>query len=182
MKATGIVRRIDDLGRVVIPKEIRRTLHIKESDPLEIFTDKDGAVIEVEIENTLIRGTVQLTKIDKDYPDNKLTGAVFAVYRDSNGNKELDADDELLGTLTETGTGVYEMPDLIYGGYFVKETKAPEGFYLDENAYYFEITENGKTVTVDLQHDRGTAQFTRFWQKMIDEGLVDTRHTMWSDG
>ena len=45
MKATGIVRRIDDLGRVVIPKEIRRTLHIKESDPLEIFTDKDGAVI-----------------------------------------------------------------------------------------------------------------------------------------
>lgn len=97
--------------------------------------DKDGAVIEVEIENTLIRGTVQLTKVDKDYPDNKLTGAEFAVYRDSNGNKELDADDELLGTLTETGTGVYEMPDLIYGGYFVKETKAPEGFYLDENAY-----------------------------------------------
>lgn len=45
MKATGIVRRIDDLGRVVIPKEIRRTLHIKESDPLEIFTDHDGAVI-----------------------------------------------------------------------------------------------------------------------------------------
>ena len=45
MKATGIVRRIDDLGRVVIPKEIRRTLHIKESDPLEIFTDRDGAVI-----------------------------------------------------------------------------------------------------------------------------------------
>ena len=45
MKATGIVRRIDDLGRVVIPKEIRRTLHIRESDPLEIFTDHDGAVI-----------------------------------------------------------------------------------------------------------------------------------------
>lgn len=45
MKATGIVRRIDDLGRVVIPKEIRRTLHIKESDPLEIFTDREGAVI-----------------------------------------------------------------------------------------------------------------------------------------
>ena len=39
MKATGIVRRIDDLGRIVIPKEIRRTLHIRESDPLEIFTD-----------------------------------------------------------------------------------------------------------------------------------------------
>ena len=120
-----------------------------------VTVDKDGAVIEVEIENTLIRGTVQLTKVDKDYPDNKLTSAEFAVYRDSNGNKELDADDELLGTLAETGTGVYEMPDLIYGGYFVKETKAPEGFYLDKNAYYFEIIENGKTVTVENEAGKG---------------------------
>lgn len=45
MKATGIVRRIDDLGRVVIPKEIRRTLRIRESDPLEIFTDNEGEII-----------------------------------------------------------------------------------------------------------------------------------------
>ena len=45
MKATGIVRRIDDLGRVVIPKEIRRTMRIREGDPLEIFTDKDGELI-----------------------------------------------------------------------------------------------------------------------------------------
>ena len=45
MKATGVVRRIDDLGRVVIPKEIRKTLRIKEGDPLEIFTDKEGELI-----------------------------------------------------------------------------------------------------------------------------------------
>lgn len=45
MKATGIVRRIDDLGRVVIPKEIRRTLRIREGDPLEIYVDRDGEVI-----------------------------------------------------------------------------------------------------------------------------------------
>ena len=45
MKATGVVRRIDDLGRIVIPKEIRKTLRIKEGDPLEIFTDKEGEVI-----------------------------------------------------------------------------------------------------------------------------------------
>jgi len=45
LKATGIVRRIDDLGRVVIPKEIRRTLRIREGDPLEIFTDREGEVI-----------------------------------------------------------------------------------------------------------------------------------------
>ena len=45
MRATGIVRRIDELGRVVIPKEIRRTLRIREGDPLEIYTDRDGEVI-----------------------------------------------------------------------------------------------------------------------------------------
>lgn len=45
MRATGIIRRIDDLGRIVIPKEIRKTMHIRESDPLEIFTEKDGDII-----------------------------------------------------------------------------------------------------------------------------------------
>lgn len=45
MRATGIVRRIDDLGRVVVPKEIRRTLRIREGDPLEIFTDREGEII-----------------------------------------------------------------------------------------------------------------------------------------
>lgn len=120
-----------------------------------VTVDADGAVIEVEIENTRIRGAAQLTKTDRDYPDNKLTGAEFTVYRDSNGNKELDADDALLGTLTETGIGVYEMADLLYGGYFVKEAKAPEGFYLDDNAYYFEITEDGKTVTVENEAGKG---------------------------
>lgn len=120
-----------------------------------VTVDADGAVIEVELENTRIRGTVQLTKIDRDYPDNKLTGAEFTIYRDSNGNKELDTDDELVGTLTETSIGVYELSDLLYGGYFVKETKAPEGFYLDGNAYYFEITEDGKTVTVENETGKG---------------------------
>ena len=120
-----------------------------------VTVDADCAVIEVEIENTCIRGTVQLTKTDRDYPDNKLTGAEFTIYCDSNDNKELDADDERLGTLTETGIGVYEMSDLLYGGYFVKETKAPAGFYLDDNAYYFEIVEDGKTVTVENEAGKG---------------------------
>lgn len=120
-----------------------------------VTVDADGAVIEVEIKNTRIRGTVQLTKTDRDYPDSKLTGAEFTIYCDSNSNKELDADDELVGTLTETGIGVYEMSDLLYGGYFVKETKAPEGFYLDDNAYYFEIVEDGKIVPVENEAGKG---------------------------
>ena len=120
-----------------------------------VTIDKDGAIIEVEIENTLIRGNVQLTKTDKDYPENKLTGAKFAVYRDSNGDKAFDENDEKIGELSEVSTGVYEMHDLTYGGYFVKEQQAPEGFYLDENAYYFEITEHGQTVTVENEAGKG---------------------------
>lgn len=120
-----------------------------------VTIDKDGAVIEVEIENTLIRGNVQLTKTDRDYPDNKLTGAKFTVYRDSNGDKAFDENDEKIGELSEVSTGVYEMHDLTYGGYFVKEQQAPEGFYLDENAHYFEITEHGKTVTVENEAGKG---------------------------
>lgn len=142
-------------GNWVVREIEAPTGFVLSEESFAVNVDKDGAVIEVEIENTLIRGTVQLTKTDKDYPDNKLSGAEFSVYRDSNGNKEFDADDELIGTLTETSAGVYEMPDLIYGGYFVKEEKAPEGFYLDENAYYFEIIEHGKTVIVENEAGKG---------------------------
>lgn len=59
MKATGIVRRIDDLGRVVIPKEIRRTLRIREGDPLEIYTDREGEVILKNILPSMIWGNLQ---------------------------------------------------------------------------------------------------------------------------
>ena len=124
-----------------------------ESYPVTI--GENGAVIEIEIVNTKIRGTVQLTKVDKDYPDNKLTGAAFEVYCDSNGNKKFDKDDEKISVMEEVSTGVYELTDLSYGGYFVKEQKAPEGFYLDENAYYFEITEHGKTVIVENEAGKG---------------------------
>jgi uncharacterized surface anchored protein len=115
----------------------------------EASITEGGAVVELEIVNTLIRGTVQLTKVDKDYPENKLTGAEFEVFKDSNGDQKWDKDDEKLGKMPEVSVGVYEMGDLPYGSYFVREVKAPEGFYLDENAYYFSITENGKTVVVE---------------------------------
>lgn len=124
----------------------------------KVFTavvDKDGAVIEIAIENIRIRGNVQLTKVDKDYPDNKLTGAEFEIYRDSNKNEKLDKDDELLGTLEESGIGVYVKNELTYGGYFIKEIKAPEGFYLDENAYYVFVKEHGKTYEVENEAGKG---------------------------
>ena len=117
--------------------------------------DKDGAVVEIEVANTRIRGNVQLTKVDKDYPDNHLSGAVFEVYQDTDGDQKLGKDDTLLGTLEELTGGVYQMDSLLYGGYFVKEKTAPTGFVLDENAYYFAISENGKTVTVENEAGKG---------------------------
>ena len=111
--------------------------------------------IALDVTEQVIRGGVALTKVDKDYPENKLEGAVFEVYRDSNRNQELDAEDELLGTMEELGGGEYALTGLYYGGYFAKETKAPEGFYLDENAYYFAITTDGETVTVENEAGKG---------------------------
>ena len=143
------------LGNWIVREIKAPTGYVLSEDAYQVNIESDCAMIEVEIENMLIRGTVQLTKVDKDYPDNKLTGAEFEIYRDLNGNKELDAEDEKLGTLMEVSTGIYEMSELTYGGYLVKETKAPEGFYLDSNAYYFEITEHGKTVTVENEAGKG---------------------------
>ena len=111
--------------------------------------------IALDVTEQVIRGGVALTKVDKDYPENKLEGAVFEVYRDSNRNQELDAEDELLGTMVDLGGGEYALTGLCYGGYFVKEAKAPEGFYLDENAYYFSITTDGETVTVENEAGKG---------------------------
>ena len=110
---------------------------------------EDGQVVEVEIVNEYIRGNIALTKVDSEYPDNKLTGAEFEVYKDSNDNGELDKEDELLGTLTEKEIGEYEMTGLFYGRFFVKETKAPENFILDENVYEVFIDTDGKTYQVE---------------------------------
>lgn len=109
----------------------------------------DGQVVEIKIVNKYVRGNIHLTKVDSEYPDNKLTGATFEVYKDSNANGKLDSGDELLGTLTEKEKGEYSMNDLFYGRYFVKETKAPEGFVLDTGVYEVMIDTNGKTYEVE---------------------------------
>ena len=109
----------------------------------------DGQVVEIKIVNIYVRGNIHLTKVDSEYPDNKLTGATFEVYKDSNANGKMDSGDELLGTLTEKEKGEYSMNDLFHGRYFVKETKAPEGFVLDTGVYEVMIATNGKTYEVE---------------------------------
>ena len=71
------------------------------------------------------------------------------MYKDKAGNGILDKEDELVGTLTETSTGIYEMKELLYGKYLVRETKAPEGFELDTGVYPVFINEDEKTYDVE---------------------------------
>ena len=104
MKATGIVRRIDDLGRVVIPKEIRRTLRIREGDPLEIFVDRDGEVI---LKKYSPIG--ELSDFAKEYADSlfeSLTHLVLITDRDNvvaiSGGSKKDFQDKQVGILVES--------------------------------------------------------------------------------
>ena len=115
----------------------------------EVNIGENEQVIEVEITDEYIYGNIELTKVDADYPDNKLTGATFEVYKDVNGDGKLNDGDELIGNLEETATGIYEMKELLYGKYLVKETKAPEGFVLDKGVYSVFIEKDETTYKVE---------------------------------
>ena len=115
----------------------------------EVNIGENEQVIEVEITDEYIHGNIELIKVDADYPDNKLTGATFEVYKDVSGDGKLDDGDELIGNLEETATGIYEMKELLYGKYLVKETKAPEGFVLDKGVYSVFIEKDETTYKVE---------------------------------
>ena len=115
----------------------------------EVNIGENEQVIEVEITDEYIHGNIELIKVDADYPDNKLTGATFEVYKDVNGDGKLDDGDELIGNLEETATGIYEMKELLYGKYLVRETKAPEGFVLDKSVYSVFIEKDETTYKVE---------------------------------
>ena len=115
----------------------------------EVNIGENEQVIEVEITDEYIHGNIELIKVDADYLDNKLTGATFEVYKDVNGDGKLNDGDELIGNLEETATGIYEMKELLYGKYLVKETKAPEGFVLDKGVYSVFIEKDETTYKVE---------------------------------
>lgn len=145
-----------------IVKEISApALYTVSPEEHHIYIGVDGQTIAIRVDDTLIRGRVQLHKTEAvDEPSSVendkentflrfLSGAVFELYEDTNGNKELDAEDTLIGTLKETDAGFHTAEDLLAKGYFLKEKKAPEGYQPDEKAYYFAITEDGQTVVIE---------------------------------
>ena len=124
----------------------------------------DGEVIYIENKvgvgfvNEPILGNVQTIKVDEEYPDIKLPGAVFEIYLDTDGDGIFNAEtDTLIGEMTETEVGVYTYEALRMGGYFLYEKTAPIGFVKDNNYYYFEITEDDKTVVVENEAGVGFA-------------------------
>ena len=129
--------------------------YVLSEEEIAVTIGEVDKAVEVELVNYFIRGSISLTKVDKDYPDNKLTGAVFEVYSDTNSDGKLDKDDALLGTMTEMEGGVYQMKELRYGKYLVREKTAPTGYILDENVYPVSIEENGKTYTVENEAGKG---------------------------
>ena len=122
---------------------------------IPVTIGKADEVVEIELVNDFIKGNIELTKVDKDYPDHKLTGAVFEVFADTNGNSKLDKEDKLLGAMTELDGGIYQMKELRYGKYFVREKTAPAGYVLDEKAYPVSIEENGKTYVLENEAGKG---------------------------
>lgn len=136
-------------GTWVIREIESPTGFVLSEEEIVVTVGKVDEVVEIELVNYFIKGNIELTKVDADYPDNKLTGAVFEVYADTNGNGEFDKDDELCGEMTELEGGVYQMTELRYGKYFVREKTVPDGFVLDDGVYGVSIEENGKTYTVE---------------------------------
>lgn len=141
---TWIIREIESPKGFVLSEE-----------EIAVTIGKVDEVVEIELVNYFIQGNIELTKVDKDYPANKLSGAVFEVFADTNKNGEFDKDDELLGEMAELDGGVYQMKELRYGKYFVREKTAPTGFVLDEKVYPVSIEEDGKTYVVENEAGKG---------------------------
>ena len=141
---TWIIREIESPKGFVLSEE-----------EIAVTIGKVDEVVEIELVNYFIQGNIELTKVDKDYPDNKLSGAVFEVFADTNKNGEFNKDDELIGEMSEIDGGIYQMKELRYGKYFVREKTAPTGFVLDEKVYTVSIEEDGKTYVVENEAGKG---------------------------
>ena len=150
-------------GHWIIAEISAPALYTVSKEQHHVYIGADGQQIEIRVDNTLIWGSVQVQKTEavdepssadkKDGEENTflrfLSGAVFELYEDTNGDQKFDSGDKLLGELTEKDAGFHTAENLLAKGYFVKEKTAPEGYQPDENAYYFAITEDGQVAVIE---------------------------------
>lgn len=117
---------------------------------VRVTVSEQAQRIEIEAVNEWITGSVQTTKVDANYPDNKLSDALFGIYLDVNGNKTFDKGiDIFVDHMEEVEPGVYRLDGLKYNGYFLYEERSPENFIKDDRYYYFEIREDGEIVVIE---------------------------------
>lgn len=108
---------------------------LKANETFEVKTNENGFA------NEPIKGNIKLTKVDEDNLNQLLSNAHFVVYKDTNESGSYDEADVAIGSMTESSKGIYTLDNLRYGKYIVKETKAPDGYVIDEKYYPVNITE-----------------------------------------
>ena len=121
--------------------------YVLNPETFEVEIVRDNQVTETTILEDKIKGNIKLVKVDVDYSDVKLSGAIFSIYRDVNANSEIDDADVSLGALYEDN-GTYYYNNLEYGHYLIQEVKAPQGYIQDSKVYSVFISENGVTYTI----------------------------------
>lgn len=132
------------------------------------------------VANTPIKGNVRITKVDEEYPDNKLAGAKFEIY---------DANGLFVCSIPEVQEGVYEYNGLRYGSYTIRETESPEGFVLNDKTYSFSITENGYTYDIkDNDFEgltnkpiKGSVTITKIDKDYPDHKLTGAEFTVYNE-
>ena len=138
-------------------KEIAAPTGYKLTDKVfPVTISENEQVIEIQIENEIIRGNVEVKKYDKD-SDEKLSGAIFTLYKDTDSDGIYNATVDITYDTLLEADGVYTLNGIPYGDYLLAETKAPTGYVLDTHYYSVKIREDGKTITVS--NDKSTDKF-----------------------
>lgn len=138
-------------------KELSCPAYLVPSDEVyDVTVTEQDQIISITVENKFVTGSARVTKVNAKNTDEKLSGCEFEVYCDINDNGVFDADiDTLCGRMTETEKGVYELNGLRYGGYFLLEVKAADGFIRDETYYNFRIEKDGASVEIENKEGVG---------------------------
>ena len=124
-------------------------------DDLEFATHADITDGDQTVKILPLHGSISTIKVDAGDSQHRLSGAVFGIYRDVNGDgRYTEGIDTFVGNMREKETGVYELDGLLYGKFLIHEKQAPSGYSQDKNYYSFEITRDGKKVQFEVKPGR----------------------------